>query len=61
MIFADNDGQVERFCKIYEHKHTFLRLRYIREDGIPAFYHPDFMVQTADTIYLVEIKAEKDL
>lgn len=61
MLFADNDGQVERFCKIYEHKHTFLRLRYIREDGIPAFYHPDFIVQTADTIYLVEIKAEKDL
>lgn len=54
--FCDNDWKVEAFCKISEYKHTFLRFRYIRADGIPAYYSPDFVVKTADTIYLVETK-----
>ena len=54
---ADRDAEVECFCKVVEHKHVFLRLRYMKSDGIPAFYHPDFLVKTADEIFLVETKA----
>lgn len=58
---ADRDGQVEAFCKINEHKHDFVRLRYIKEDGLPAFYYPDFVVRTKTTVYLVETKAQGQL
>src|ERR1700722_3085114 len=54
---VDLDSEVERFCKIDENKHSFLRLRYINSDGMPAFYHPDFLVKIGMTIYLVETKA----
>lgn len=52
------DSAVEAFCKLLEHRHEFARLRYVREDGLPGFYFPDFMVRTAEAIYLVETKAE---
>jgi type III restriction enzyme len=55
---ADRDGSVDAFCKLDEHKHAFTRLRYIKEDGLPAFYHPDFLVRCGDRIYLVETKAQ---
>lgn len=58
---ADRDGAVEAFCKINEQKHDFVRLRYIKNDGLPAYYYPDFMVRTASTIYLVETKAQDQL
>jgi hypothetical protein len=35
------------FCKISETRHTFARLRYVKDDGLPAFYSPDFLVRTA--------------
>lgn len=54
--FCDNDWLVQSFCKINENKHTFLRFRYIRSDGIPAYYYPDFIVKTDDKIFLVETK-----
>lgn len=54
---ADRDAEVERFCKIDEHKHSFLRLRYINSEGATSFYHPDFLVKIGDTIFLVETKA----
>lgn len=54
---ADKDSQVERFCKIDEHKHAFLRLRYNNSSGSVAFYHPDFLVKIGDEIFLVEPKA----
>ncbi|TCZ84256.1 DEAD/DEAH box helicase family protein [Lysobacter sp. N42] len=53
------DAGVEAFCKLSESRHEFARLRYVREDGLPAFYFPDFMVRTADSIYLVETKAQE--
>lgn len=56
--FCDNDSKVEAFCKINEYKHTFLRFRYIRTDGIPAYYSPDFVVKTAEKIFLVETKSD---
>ena len=47
------------FCKISENRHTFARLRYVKEDGLPAFYSPDFLVRTADAVYLAETKAQQ--
>jgi len=55
---ADRDGSVDAFCKLNEQKHTFTRLRYIKEDGLPAFYSPDFLVRCGGNIYLVETKAQ---
>lgn len=50
---------MEAFCKISENRHDFARMRYVRDDGLPAFYFPDFMVRTADAIYMVETKAQQ--
>jgi len=61
MEWAQADGGVEAFCKINEHKHDFARLRYLKEEGLPAFYFPDFLVRTAEKIYLVETKAQGQL
>jgi type III restriction enzyme len=58
MEASDRDGSVTAFCKLNEQKHTFTRLRYIKEDGLPAFYYPDFLVRCGDSIYLVETKAQ---
>jgi type III restriction enzyme len=55
------DTTVTAFCKVHEQKHDFLRLRYIKEDGTPGFYHPDFLVMTSDKIYLVETKSDQQL
>ena len=57
--WAQADTQVEAFCKISENRHTFARLRYVKDDGLPAFYSPDFLVRTAGAVYLVETKAQQ--
>lgn len=57
--WAQADSGVEAFCKISENRHDFARMRYVREDGLPAFYFPDFMVRTPDAIYMVETKAQQ--
>lgn len=59
--WAQADSQVLAFCKISENRHTFARLRYVKDDGLPAFYSPDFLVRTADAIYLVETKAQQQV
>ncbi len=46
------------FCKISETRHDFARLRYVKEDGLPAFYSPDFLLRTDTAVYLVETKAQ---
>jgi len=56
--WAQADSQVQAFCKISENRHTFARLRYVKDDGLPAFYSPDFLVRTKDAVYLVETKAQ---
>lgn len=61
METCERDGSVDAFCKINEQKHTFARLRYVKEDGLPAFYSPDFFVRVGHTIYLVETKAQGQL
>ncbi|OGB50461.1 MAG: restriction endonuclease subunit R [Burkholderiales bacterium RIFOXYC12_FULL_60_6] len=58
IYWAQADSQVEAFCKLNENRHTFSRLRYVKDDGLPAFYSPDFLVRTADAVYLVETKAQ---
>ncbi len=57
--WAQADSQVQAFCKIQENRHTYVRLRYVKEDGLPAFYSPDFLVRTAAAVYLVETKAQE--
>ena len=59
MEWAQADSGVQAFCKISENRHTFARLRYVKEDGLPAFYSPDFLVRTESAIYLVETKAQQ--
>lgn len=59
--FCDNDGEVSAFCKVQERKHTFLSFRYVREDGLPSNYFPDFLVRFDDDIFLVETKAQDNL
>lgn len=59
--WAQADARVLAFCKISENRHTFARLRYVKDDGLPAFYSPDFLVRTADAIYLVETKAQQQV
>lgn len=59
IYWAQADTQVQAFCKISENRHTFARLRYVKEDGLPAFYSPDFLVRTADAVYLAETKAQQ--
>ncbi|MHB1271757.1 MAG: DEAD/DEAH box helicase family protein [Rhodanobacter sp.] len=59
--WAQSDAGVEAFCKISENRHDFVRLRYVKNDGLPAFYIPDFLVRTADAIYLVETKAQEQV
>ncbi|MGN2245937.1 DEAD/DEAH box helicase family protein [Frateuria sp. GZRR35] len=59
--WAQADASVEAFCKISENRHDFARLRYIKEDGLAAFYIPDFFVRTAEGIYLVETKAQQQV
>lgn len=57
--WAQADTQVLAFCKVSETRHDFVRLRYVKEDGLPAFYSPDFLVRTEDAVYLVETKAQQ--
>ena len=59
--WAQADASVEAFCKISENRHDFVRLRYVRDDGLPALYIPDFIVRTGDGIYLTETKAQQQV
>ena len=58
MKFLDRDAEVERFLKINEAGHTFAIIFYVRKDGLMATYHPDFIVATAEKVYLVETKGD---
>ena len=54
--FLNRDGEVERFLKINENQHSFAVIYYMRKDGLMATYHPDFIVATAQKIYIIETK-----
>ncbi len=57
--WAQADAGIEAFCKVSENRHDFARMRYVKDDGLPAFYFPDFMVRTADAIYMAETKSQQ--
>lgn len=59
--WADADAGVEAFCKLHEQRHAFLRLHYVRDDGLAATYSPDFLVRAAGCVYLVETKAQQQV
>jgi type III restriction enzyme len=59
IYWAQADSHVQAFCKISENRHTFARLRYVKDDGLPAFYSPDFLVRTESAVYLVETKGQE--
>jgi type III restriction enzyme len=59
--WAQADAGVEAFCKINENRHDFARLRYVKDDGLPALYIPDFLVRTVDAVYLVETEAQQPI
>jgi type III restriction enzyme len=59
MEWAMADSSIEAFCKVSETRHDFVRLRYVKADGLPAFYSPDFLVRTTTGVYLVETKAQQ--
>lgn len=61
MEWADTDTQVAAFSKIHEHRHAFLQRRYLKADGMPAMYSPDFLLRTEDDVYLIETKSQRDL
>lgn len=58
--FLDHDADVTQFLKINETQHAFATIYYVREDGLLASYHPDFLAATASHVYLVETKSDRD-
>lgn len=61
MQWVEKDTKVDAFCKIHEHRHTVMRRPYLKADGMPAQYSPDFIVRTEDEVYVVETKAQSAL
>lgn len=61
MEYLDNDAEVSSFIKINEYQHNFASICYIRQDGLLATYHPDFMVSTDTHIYIVETKGQEQM
>jgi len=61
MEAVDNDAKVEAMMKINDYYHNFANILYIRTDGLLSLYYPDFIVKTADKIYIIETKSDKDL
>lgn len=61
MEFLDLDTEVNSFIKINENQHRFASIYYIRQDGLLATYHPDFMVCTSTHIYIIETKGQEQV
>jgi type III restriction enzyme len=59
--WLDADTKVQALAKIHEYRHEFLHRPYLKADGMPASYSPDFIVRTVDGIYIVETKAQSAL
>lgn len=58
MLLLEQDADVERWLKINETQHAFAQIFYMRKDGLMATYHPDFLVATAEKVYLIETKGD---
>ena len=59
--WADKDSGIEALAKVHEYRHDFLRRPYLKADGMPGQYSPDFLIRTPFTIYVVETKAQSAL
>lgn len=59
--WADKDSGIEALAKVHEYRHDFLRRPYLKADGMPAQYSPDFLIRTPETIFVVETKAQSAL
>ena len=59
--WADQDSRIEALTKVHEYRHDFLRRPYLKADGMPALYSPDFLVRTDIDVYVVETKAQSAL
>lgn len=56
--WAESDTKIEAFLKVDERKHTMVHRPYLKADGMPAYYSPDFLVRTATDVFVVETKAQ---
>jgi type III restriction enzyme len=61
LCWADDDSKVEALIKVHEYRHDFMRRPYLKADGMPGSYSPDFVVRTAKAVYIVETKAQTAL
>ena len=61
ILWAEKDTKVEAICKIHEHRHQVMRRPYLKADGMPAQYSPDFILRTEEDVYVVETKAQSAL
>ncbi len=59
--WADKDSGIEALAKVHEYRHDFMRRPYLKVDGMPAQYSPDFLIRTPFTVYVVETKAQSAL
>jgi type III restriction enzyme len=59
--WVDSDSHIAAVLKIDEYKHVFLRRPYLKADGMPAQYSPDFLVRSEDKIFVVETKSQTGL
>lgn len=59
--WADADAGIEAITKIDEFAHWFLHRAYLKADGSPSYYSPDFLVRTGETIFVVETKGQQML
>lgn len=61
MEWLDRDPAVEAFIKVHEYRHDFVRRPYLKADGMPGQYSPDFLVRTDADVFVVETKAQAAL
>jgi len=59
--WADNDATIEALAKIDEYRHNFLHRPYLKADGMPGYYSPDFILRTTNDVFIVETKAQSAL
>lgn len=56
MRYLDSSSEVEKFTKVF--RRIPLRISYFLEEKGRKYYIPDFVVKTADKMYLIETKGE---
>lgn len=59
--WIQKQGDIVRFVKILESKHSFAYIPYIRADGVLGRYFVDFMAEGEREVHIIETKSQKDL